>query len=151
MNVTKGPRKFGIIDYSELLRDKGQYNEEGRISGIATKLHTMSRKLGSCEMLVSQYSTSILDTASMLGGVKTRQSSALYHKADWFIELYNIPEMLNKGDPVKPPVEYDPNYAYAIIRKNKEYPTGDIMLEWYNKFTRFRDANLERGKLFEKK
>lgn len=149
LNLTTGKTKrLGILDFTELLSDKG-HNDENKISNIGNKTRSMARELGSCELLLSQYSTEVLKTASMLGGQFTRHSGSLYHRCDVFMELYNIPEMLHKGDQVVPPPEFDPNLAWVIFRKNRGHDTGMFPMAWHRQYTFFHDSRLQTGQIFE--
>ena len=148
MHLEHGPRKLGIADYLELFADESD-SEELRVSNVVRTHRKMCWELGSCEIAISQFNNSVLQTNSKIGGLgRTRYSGAIGHAADWFIEIYNPIQMRKSGWVFSLPDGYNEGHAYALIEKNKDYPVGKEPFEWTPEFTRFRDMSLPMNELY---
>lgn len=152
LGLLMGPRKLGIWDYAELFQfssGKGM-SETERVTNVGLAVKQMARELGSCEILVSQFNNTVLTNPHLIGGpYATRNSGALFHQCDWNIEIYNIPEMLNKADEFVLPTWATEYYAYAIVHKNKDTETTRIPLTWEAQYTRFKDIVLSGSQLYD--
>lgn len=151
LSLLYGPRVFGVWDYAELFQFKStkHMSEEQRVTGVGMAVKMLASELMSSEVLISQFNNSVLNNANLIGGpFATRNSGALYQQADWFGEVYNIPEMLNKKDEFTLPPWAEEYYAYFILHKNKDAETAIIPLTWEAHFTRFRDISLPAGQIF---
>jgi len=151
LSMTMGPRKLGIWDYAELFQfsDRKLFSEQERVTGIGLAVKELARETGSCEILISQFNNTVLNNPYLIGGpYATRNSGALFHQCDWYIEVYNIPEMLNKRDEFTLPAWAKNYYAYALVHKNKDTETATIPMTWEAQYTRFKDIGATGNPLF---
>lgn len=147
LNLKQG-RVLSISDYSELFRDatRGD-NEELRISSIGRNIKQISRKTGSCEIMISQYPE--LTDRHKIGGRKARYSRAIFDASEIFIEVWNPVEMRRKNIEFQLPDGKSNDAAYIFIHKNKEYDTGEEMFEWIPEYTLFRDLACGMSNTYE--
>lgn len=148
-HITNGPRILGVADYVELFGDKNRDSEEQRVSSAVRNQRHIAWKTGSCEIVVSQFSNEALKTSDKIGGLsRARYSGAIEHACDWGIEIYNPPQMTNKGIKFVLPDDYNENLAYALVEKNKDHAVGRVVLEWTPEITRFKDVALGMNELY---
>jgi replicative DNA helicase len=149
MHIEHGKRVLGVGDYIELFKDKGD-SEELRVSNVVRGHRHVCWETGACEILISQFSNAVFATSDKIGGVgKTRYSGAISHAADWFIEVWNPPQMMLSNIDFDPPEWADMSYAYVLVQKNKDHAVGNTPLFWTPEFTQFRDPSLPMGVLYK--
>ncbi len=147
-HLEHGPRVLGIADYIELFTDE-QDSEELRVAKVVRTHRRVCWEVGSCEIAVSQFNNSVMLTSSKIGGKeRARYSGAIAHGSDWFVEIWNPPQMRLAGIDFTLPDGYNGNCAYALIEKNKDHRVGREAFEWTPEFTRFRDMALPMGELY---
>jgi len=148
LNIEKGPRVLGVADYAELFADTGA-SEELRVSGVVRSQRRIAWETGSCEIMISQLNSSVMQTNTKIGGMsRTRYSGAIAQAADWFVEIYNPPQMRRAQIDFVLPDAMDERMAYVLIEKNKDYPVGQEPFEWIPQYTRFRDVSLKMGQVY---
>jgi len=142
LHLEKGPRVLGVSDYVELFTDEG-VTEELRVSTVVRNQRRICGQTGGCEIAISQFNNSILQTSSKIGGIgRTRYSGAVGQAADWFLEVYNPPQMRHNNIDFTLPDGMSEDSAYILIEKNKDHATGQEPFEWRCEWTRFRDISL---------
>jgi hypothetical protein len=125
-------------------------SEQERVTHVGLAVKEMSMSMGSCEVLISQFNNTFLNSPYLIGGpYATRNSGALFQQCDWYGEVYNIPEMLNKKDEFTIPAWAEEYYAYFIVHKNKDAETTIIPMTWEAQFTRFKDVVLPANKVYD--
>jgi replicative DNA helicase len=148
LHIEKGPRVLGIGDYIELFADKAS-SEELRVANVVRGHRRVCWETGSCEILVSQFNNSVMSTATKIGGIaRTRYSGAIGHAADWFVEIYNPPQMTRANIDFAVPDGMSANTAYVLIQKNKDYAIGQQPFEWVPAYTQFKDVTVPVGQVF---
>lgn len=148
-NHTQSKRVLGISDYGELFSDKAS-SEELRVSGIFKNHRKLAWRLGSCEIVLSQFSNRANDSGSRMGDLSNaRYSGAIEHILDWGLIVYNPKQMRKRGVKFTLPSELNEDMAYVIVQKNKDYKPGTIPFNWVPECTRFEDTTLMMGETFE--
>lgn len=141
------------VDYVELSPDKGP-SEEQRVAGVYRNTQSLSRKLDACVIDLSQISGEAFSNETRIAlPWNTRYSKAGWHACDIQIEIYNCIQMKKQGIKFRVP-DYLPgdNYAYGLVKKNKNGPTGWFKLGWEPEIVRFSDPELAgfgMSKLYE--
>lgn len=139
----KYKRVLGISDYTELFTDKAA-NEELRVSGIIRKIKSISRKLGSCEILLSQFNNDGIKNNYKLGSLSDSRYSGAYNQAlDWGIVIYNPRAMRKKQIQFTLPDGMSEDYAYLIKQKDRQYSTSQMTVEWIPEYSMFRDLSVD--------
>lgn len=146
----KHKRVLGLSDYAELFQDKTKDNEELRVATIVKNHRQIAWKTGSCEMLISQVNNSVYGNQYKIAGLeRARYSGVFQHATDWAIEVWNPPQMTKSQISFKCPEQYDPEFAYWFVVKNKNGPLGDIRMRWIPEKTRFVDTKNPVGDQFK--
>jgi replicative DNA helicase len=139
----KYKRILGISDYTELFTDKAA-NEELRVSGIIRKIKSISRKLGSCEILLSQFNNDGIKNIYKKGSLTDSRYSGAYNQAlDWGVVIYNPRAMRKKQIQFTLPDGMNEDYAYLIKEKDRQYSTSQMILEWIPEYSMFRDLSVD--------
>jgi len=134
-------RILGIADYTELFTDKAQ-SEEIRVSGIIKKIKSISRKLGSCEILLSQFNNESTKNDYKMGSLEGSRYSGAYKQAlDWGIVIYNPKQMIKQGYRVVVPDDKNEDYAYLNKQKDRKYGVQTATVEWIAELSMFRDLS----------
>lgn len=148
MHLAHGPRILGIADYVELFTDDND-SEERRVANVVRNHRKVCWELQSCEIAISQLNNSVMQVASKIGGKeRSRYSGAVAHNADWYIEIYNPPQMRLCGIDYVLPDGLNGLYSYGLVEKNKDHRVGKIPFEWTPEITRFRDMALPMNQVY---
>ena len=142
-------RILGISDYIELFNDRAD-SEELRVSRAVRNVRRVSWKTDSCEILISQFNNSVLNTLDKIGGMhKARYSGAIGQAADWFVEIWNPIQLIAANlKPASIPEGLKDDRAYAFIEKNKDYHLGKVPFMWVPEYMRFSDMSLPLGSVY---
>lgn len=126
---------FIVIDYLQLLHStKRHENRHQEVSEISRSLKALSKELGLPVLALSQLSRAVesrMDKRPMLSDL--RESGAIEQDADLIMFLYR--------DVIYNPETENPALTELIIGKQRNGPTGTVMLHFEKELTRF--DNLE--------
>jgi replicative DNA helicase len=123
-----------IVDYLQLMRSSEKAeNRQQEISSISRSMKALAKELGIPVIALSQLSRAVEsrggDRRPMLSDL--RESGAIEQDADLVLFLYR-PEFYDPGNPEKE------GLAELIIGKQRNGPTGNLMLTFEKQYTRFR-------------
>jgi replicative DNA helicase len=128
-----------IVDYLQLMRSHGRAeNRQQEISEITRSLKALAKELSVPVVALSQLSRAV-ETRSQEKRPQLsdlRESGAIEQDADVVIFIYR-PEMYSD-------LEEKKGVAEIIIGKQRNGPTGTVMLTFLRQYTRFEDAELHR-------
>ncbi|MDH5185271.1 MAG: hypothetical protein OEX12_15435, partial [Gammaproteobacteria bacterium] len=137
----KLPVKMALVDYPELQADTGD-TEEIRVATIARYYQGISRQTQTCIIGIYQYPK--LDTVSMMAGyANERYSAGITQAGDSVIEVYNPPAMRRNNIDFRVPKGFDEQFAYVVLKKNRDRKTGYFPMVWEPEFVRFSDPRIE--------
>lgn len=128
--------KFIMVDYLQLARAKAEKRER-EISSISSELKAMAKELDIPVLALSQLNRSLesrTDKRPILSDL--RESGAIEQDADVICFLYRDEVYNRQAD--------NPNKGLAelAIGKQRNGPTGTVMLQWDDKTTTFKNAVL---------
>lgn len=123
-----------IIDYLQLLHGSGRFeNRHQEVSAISRSLKALAKELKVPILSLSQLSRAVdsrVDRRPMLSDL--RESGAIEQDADLIMFLYR--DVLYNPD-----TEY-PDQAELIVGKQRNGPTGTVMLRFQRELTTFEDV-----------
>jgi len=122
-----------IIDYLQLIDDKTNQDRNQAISGISRGLKSLARELSVPVMALSQLSRKVEDRNDkrpMLSDL--RESGAIEQDAD-VVMFVHREEYYDKENPELK------NKAQIIIAKQRNGPTGNVDLLFFNSLTKFKN------------
>jgi replicative DNA helicase len=134
-----------IIDYLQLLNDKGHRNREHEVASIMRHLKAIAKELNVCVLVASQISRSV----ETRGGEKRpflsdlRESGSIEEFADKVLFIYR-PEYY--GLTVNEYGESNTNKVEIIVAKNNVFEPTIIQFERDQKFTNFRSYRFDGQK-----
>ena len=147
----KGPRRMGVTDYLQLLKDSNDNSEELRVSGAIKNQQLIARETGSAEISISPMNNAVLLHQDKLGSLSNaRYSGIIAYDADWGGIVYNPPQMRKKNIHFTLPDGFSNDLATFVLEKNRDHKVGKIDLEWNPNWTQFRDLALPMGQLFRR-
>lgn len=123
-----------IVDYLQLLHTIRKHeNRHQEVSEISRSLKALAKELQVPIVALSQLSRAVdnrMDKRPMLSDL--RESGAIEQDADLIMFLYR--------DVVYNPETENPSFAELIIGKQRNGPTGTVMLNFIGELTRFEDV-----------
>lgn len=126
-----------IIDYLQLLHSSKKHeNRHQEVSEISRSLKALAKELGIPIIAVSQLSRAVdsrVDKRPMLSDL--RESGAIEQDADLIMFLYR--------DIVYNPETENPLGSEIIIGKQRNGPTGTVMMNFVGELTRFEDIDYD--------
>ncbi|MCA9470399.1 MAG: replicative DNA helicase [Nitrospira sp.] len=137
----RGQLDLLIIDYLQLLSldERGTSRQES-MARVSRELKLLAKELNIAVIALSQLNRKCEDRDDKRPHLADlRESGALEQDADLILMLYRDdyykPESLYKGK------------AEVLIRKNRNGPTGEFMVEWVGQNSKFKDLpeNIMRG------
>ena len=151
-------RLFGldmiVVDYIQLMRGT-TYNKDGRvqeISQITQGLKAIAKELGVPVVALSQLSRQVEqrdDHKPQLADL--RESGSIEQDADVVMFVYREGYYLQRKEPREATVEHAElqakmkevaNLTQITIRKQRHGPIGNVTLEFEERFTRFKDTQI---------
>ncbi len=133
-----------IVDYLQLMSfHMRSENRQQEISYISRSLKSMAKELRIPVIAISQLSRAV----ELRGGDRRpqlsdlRESGAIEQDADVVMFVYH-PSMYDEKDEEGNPIEE--GVAEIIIRKQRNGPTGTVMLSWVDKYAAFRELETHR-------
>ena len=125
--------QFLVIDYLQLLHSSKKHeNRHQEVSEISRSLKALAKELDIPILALSQLSRAVdgrMDKRPMLSDL--RESGAIEQDADLIMFLYR--------DVVYNPETENPALAELIIGKQRNGPTGTVMLHFARELTKFED------------
>jgi replicative DNA helicase len=143
-----------VVDYIQLMRGT-TYNKDGRvqeISQITQGLKAIAKELGVPVLALSQLSRQVEqrdDHKPMLSDL--RESGSIEQDADVVMFVYREGYYLSRKEPREATVEHAEwqakmnevaHLAEIIIGKQRHGPIGKVTLEFEERFTKFKDAQI---------
>jgi len=130
---------FLVVDYLQLLHSaKRHENRHQEVSEISRSLKALAKELDIPVLALSQLSRAVdsrTDKRPMLSDL--RESGAIEQDADLIMFLYR--------DIVYNPDAEQPNLTEIIIGKQRNGPTGTVLLNFLRDYTRFEDYEGDDG------
>lgn len=129
-----------IIDYMQLLTDKGHNSRQEEVSSISRQIKEMAREFNIPVVALAQLNRAVEGRGE---GARPRmsdlrESGSIEQDADVVMMLHRE-DYYKRGDPD----HVDDNIAELIVAKQRNGPTGTVKLHFDNRRTRF--GNLARG------
>ena len=146
LHAERGPLRFLVIDFAELVGDTRGESEELRVSGIFRKAKGIAKTLNTTVMLLTQYNRSVSERNDKLGtNFDIRYSGFGEIAAGMIIHIYNPYQLQLMQTHVQPPMELpiQENTAYLIVGKNKDAPTSHWRMGWNPRYTHWFDESGE--------
>jgi replicative DNA helicase len=136
-----------IVDYLQLMSLTGSDRADNRtleIAAITRMLKLMAKELECPVMVLSQTSRDYEKRSGKPMLSDLRDSGAIEQDADLIMFIHNKSEKELKHDDNDDGFEYDPErHRMLLILKHRNGETGDVILSWIGRYTKFGEASFE--------